>query len=72
MHPVRRLQISIDEELDEALAVEAARRRMSRAAVIRELVRQHLRPDREPDPFAALIGDIDDDAGDIDEVVYGR
>lgn len=68
---VRRLQISIDEDLDEALAIEAARRRISRAALIRELVRQHLRPSRPRDPFAELIGDIDDDAGDIDEVVYG-
>jgi hypothetical protein len=69
---VRRLQISIDEDLDEALAVEAARRHMSRAAVIRELVRQHLRPSRKSDPFAPLIGDIDDEAGDIDEVIYDR
>ncbi len=69
---MRRLQISIDEDLDEALAVEAAQRRMSRAAVIRELIRQHLRPPSEADPFDALIGDIDEDAGDIDEVLYGR
>jgi len=66
------LQISIDEDLDEALAVEASRRHISRAALIRELVRQQLTPPREPDPFTALIGNIDDDAGDIDEVVYGR
>ena len=69
---MRRLQISIDEELDEALAVEAARRHTSRAAVIRDLVREHLRPSRETDPFASLIGDIDDDAGDIDQVIYER
>lgn len=74
MYPaeVRRLQISIDEDLDEALAVEASRRHISRAALIREIVRQQLRPPRERDPFASLIGDIDDDAGDIDEVVYGQ
>lgn len=69
---VRRLQISIDEDLDEALAVEAIRRHMSRAALIRELVRRQLRPPHEPEPFAPLVGDIDDDAGDIDEVIYGR
>lgn len=69
---MRRLQISIDEDLDEALAVEAARRHISRAALIREFVRQQLQPAREPDPFRSLVGDIDDDAGDIDEVVYGR
>ena len=69
---MRRLQISIDEDLDEALAVEASRRHISRAALIRELVRLQLRPPGEPDPFTSLIGDIDDEAGDIDEVVYGR
>jgi plasmid stability protein len=69
---MRRLQISIDEELDEALAIEASRRHTSRAALIREFVRQQLRPSREPDPFIPLIGDIDDTAGNIDEVVYGR
>jgi plasmid stability protein len=69
---VRRLQISIDEDLDEALAVEAARRHMSRAALIREFVRERLRPYGGRDTFAPLVGDIDDEAGDIDEVVYGR
>ena len=69
---MRRLQISIDEDLDEALAVEAAKRGTSRAALIREFVRQRLAPREEPDPFADLVGDIDDDAGDIDEVLYGR
>lgn len=68
---MKRLQISIEEELDEALAVEAARRKTSKAAIIRHLVREmfggkHL----APDPMTALIGDIDDEAGDIDEVVY--
>jgi plasmid stability protein len=69
---MRRLQISLDEELDEALAVEAARRHLSRAAVIRELVRKQLQPAGELDPFADLIGDIDEVGVDIDEVVYGR
>ncbi len=70
--PVKRLQISIEEELDEALAVEAARRRTSKAALIREYVRERLgRGGRERDPMAPLVGDIDDRAGDIDAVVYG-
>lgn len=69
-HNVRRLQISIEPELDEALAAEAARRKMSKAAVIRELVRERLGA-RRPDPMASLIGDIDADTGDIDSVVYG-
>ena len=67
---MRRLQISIEPELDEALAVEASRRKTSKAAVIRELVRWHL-GERPDDPMRPLIGDIDDQAGDIDTVVYG-
>ncbi len=71
---MKRLQISIDEDLDDELAAEAARRRTSKAALIREYVRAHLRPApaSRRDPMAKLIGDIDDDAGDIDALVYGR
>ncbi len=71
--PVKRLQISIEEELDDALAVEAARRNTSKAALIRELVRDRLGRSKlsAADPMAHLIGDIDDEAGDIDAVVYG-
>ncbi len=73
-HPnVKRLQISIEEELDEILAIEAARRRTSKAALIREFVRERLgRVSDRRDPMAALIGDIDDEAGDVDSVVYGE
>ncbi|MBI4730427.1 MAG: CopG family transcriptional regulator [Acidobacteria bacterium] len=69
---MRRLQISVEEDLDEALTVEAARRRTSKAALIRQFVRERLGGKAPgPDPMARLIGDIDADAGDIDEVVYG-
>jgi hypothetical protein len=69
---MKRLQISIEEELDDALGVEAARRKTSKAALIREFVRDRLGGQKlGPDPMAPLIGDIDDDAGDIDEVIYG-
>ncbi|HYU56455.1 MAG TPA: CopG family transcriptional regulator [Actinomycetota bacterium] len=68
---MKRLQISIDEDLDEALAIEAARRRTSKAALIRQYVRQRLGGRAIRDPMAALIGDIDDEAGDIDEAGYG-
>lgn len=69
---MKRLQISIEEELDEALAVEAARRRTSKAALIRGYVRERLAPGhRQRDPMASLIGDIDDEPGDVDALVYG-
>jgi hypothetical protein len=70
---VKRLQISIEEDLDDALAVEAARRNTSKAALIREFVRERLVRAKPvaADPMAALIGDIDDEAGDIDAAVYG-
>lgn len=68
---MKRLQISIEEELDEALAVEAARRKTSKAALIREFVRERLGGRKaSDDPMAALIGDIDAEAGNIDEVIY--
>lgn len=69
---MKRLQISIEEDLDDALAMEAARRKTSKAALIREFVRERLGGAKPgSDPMAALIGDIDDEAGDIDDVVYG-
>lgn len=70
---VKRLQISIEEELDDALATEAARRKTSKAALIREFVKERLGGRRRTDdPMAPLIGDIDAEAGDIDEVIYAE
>lgn len=72
LQEMKRLQINIEEELDDALAVEAARRETSKAVLIRELVRERLGGKRPAaDPMAALIGDIDAEAGDIDGVVHG-
>lgn len=70
---MKRLQISIEEDLDEALGVEAAKRRTSKAALIRQFVRERLGArGARTDPVASLIGDIDAEAGDIDAVVYRR
>jgi len=71
--PVKRLQISIDVELDDALAVEADRRGVSKAALIRQYVRERLvdAQTRARDPLDDLVGASDAEPGDIDEVVYG-
>jgi hypothetical protein len=71
--PVKRLQISIDVELDDALAAEAARRGVSKAALIREFVRDRLGDGSRSvrDPLDDLLGASDAEPGDIDEVVYG-
>jgi hypothetical protein len=56
--------------MDEALAVEAARKGTSKAALIREFVQEKLGGSRTADSMARLVGDIDDEAGDVDEVLY--
>lgn len=69
---VKRLQIYIDEELDDVLAAEAARTGSSKAALIRTLVAERLgRRGRSLDPLDDLVGRYDEDPGTIDAVVYG-
>jgi hypothetical protein len=70
---MKRLQIHIEEELDEALAAEAAARATSKAALIRGYVADNLRHrlGRRHDPLDELVGRYDEDPGDIDAVVYG-
>ena len=76
MSIVKRLQIMIEEELDDALALEARRERTSKAALIRRYVRERLRPNPLPpieeDPLWKLAGSVDvDPVEDIDEFLYG-
>jgi len=71
---MRRIQIHIDDTLDAAVRAEAARRGVSRAALIRWCIARQVRtaaPGPE-DPWEAMTGWLDDDpVDDIDEVVYG-
>ena len=70
---MKRLQIYIEEELDQALAVEARRQSKSKAALIRQYVADRLRV-RGPDPVDAFIGSFDGGADlsvSVDDVVYG-
>lgn len=69
---MRRIQIHIDDRMDDDLASEARRRGMSKAALIRLLLSQRRQIDHG-DPIDDLIGAGDRDAADdIDAIVYGR
>lgn len=69
---MKRLQIYIEEELDEALAREARRSGTSKAALIRRFVGERLgNAGRTGDPLDHLVGAYEAESGDIDDVVYG-
>ena len=69
---MKRLQISIEEDMDDALAIEARVHRTSKAAIIRRLVRDYFDPTprNENDPLLAMAGSDDYDPEPIDDVVY--
>lgn len=71
---MKRLQIYIEEELDQALAQEAGRTGTSKAALIRRFVGERLSVSRPTgsDPLDELVGSSDAESADVDEVVYGR
>ena len=72
---VRRIQIHIDESLDDAAEAEAVRRGQSKAALIRAALARELSERELPanDPWAAMTGWLEDGAvEDIDAVVYDR
>jgi len=69
---MKRLQIYIDEEMDDALALRARRAQTSKAALIREAVRRSIgEPEPAVDPFRDWIGGSEADPAPVDEVVYG-
>jgi len=69
---VRRIQIHIEESVDNDLAVEARRRGLSKAALIRLLI-QGATSGSAADPVDELIGAGDGEpTPDIDAIVYGR
>jgi hypothetical protein len=71
---MKRLQIMIEEEVDRALSIEAARGHVSKASLIRGYVRQGLQPlpPLGDDPLSALSGSADFEPAKIDDTVYGR
>ena len=72
MHAVKRLQIMIDEDLDAALDRMALAEGTSKAALIRRFVREKVKPlpPLEEDPLWQMVGDIDAEPANVDEVVY--
>jgi hypothetical protein len=74
---MKRLQISIEPELDAALGNEARRQGVSKAALIRHWVAERIQPlpPIEEDPLWGLVGIFEgeaDDSASIDAVVYDR
>ena len=71
---MRRVQIHLDESLDDAAAKEAARRGISKAALIRHVLAAEVatNPSAAGDPWEAMIGWLDNEpVDDIDEAIYG-
>jgi hypothetical protein len=74
---MRRIQIHLDEELDEALARQAHDKGISKAALIRDYLRQHVAKDirGKERPSRLLIGMFEgssNESASIDDVIYGR
>jgi Ribbon-helix-helix protein, copG family len=69
---VKRLQISIDDDLDEALDRCSAAEGVSKAALVRRFVRKELEPlpPLEDDPLWEFAGGGSFEPGDVDNVVY--
>jgi hypothetical protein len=72
----KRLRITIDEDLDAALARQAAEEDVSKAALIRRYLEERLRPlpPLFDDPLWGLVGLVKgdpDDSVSVDDVVYG-
>jgi len=71
---MKRLQIMIDEDLDDALGRQAAVEKTSKAALIRQFVRERLKslPPIEDDPLYDLVGIADFEPAHHDDIVYPR
>lgn len=71
---MRRIQLHLDEDVDEALAAEAARLGMSKAALIRTYLAEHVGGARSRrDPSLELVAAYEgepDESDRVDEVVY--
>ena len=70
---MRRIQLYIEPDIDDALTAAAAKQGVSRSALMRDAVRALLsaQPGESADPLDALVGrfDVEPD-DDIDAVIY--
>lgn len=77
MARMKRLQISLEPDLDEELARVARAEGVSKAEIVRRCLREEIEPlpPLEEDPFFKLIGSAEGggrrDAEDHDEIIYG-
>lgn len=71
---MKRLQIMIEEDLDDALERQAREEGTSKAALIRRYVGERLRPlpPLEDDALWAFVGGSDAEPAPVDDVVYPR
>ncbi|MHB8341123.1 MAG: ribbon-helix-helix domain-containing protein [Mycobacteriales bacterium] len=69
---MKRLQIMIDEDLEEALDRRSAEEGVSKAALIRRMVRKELQPlaPLAEDPLSSMVGVDDFQPASVDDVVY--
>jgi hypothetical protein len=69
---MKRLQISIDDDLDRELGLLAAALGASKTEVIRRLVRERVRslPPLSTDPLLHMAGADDFEPASVDDVVY--
>lgn len=72
MSSVKRLQIMIDEDLDQILERLAVRQHTSKAALIRRFVRERVEsvPPIERDPVFGMLGADNFEPQPVDDVVY--
>lgn len=72
---MRRIQLHLDEDLDDALGAQARERGIAKAALIRQYLRRHVRPapGRDDDPSTRLIGSYEGEPSaseSVNDVVY--
>jgi hypothetical protein len=68
---MRRIQLYIDDELDNALSAEAARSGRSRSEVLRAALRTLFGGPDRADPIDALVGAVETEpVDDLDAVIY--